>query len=234
MKKIILIFLILALSCPVWAKRLPPPLLLPLDDGIYRFVVRENAQPNKNHVYKGGHVVAYLKATGEILWDKYLYKVQMDPKVEPDVQNVFLYKMYLEKPNLLILENERHEWFALFRRTGEKVDLKDVPKNADDPSVYYTDSDRVEPLLKEDYLILAADAVSYGRQKVTAYDVPTGKMIWEKKLNIPKIVGAKKGEGNRIEFMYFNKQDQLEITFWDSSECLLNPKTGELLKRSGK
>jgi len=233
MKKIILL-LFLALTCPLWAKRLPPPFLLPVDDGIYRFVIRENAQPNKNHVYKGGHVVAYLKATGEVLWDKYLYKVQMDPKVEADVQNIFIHKMYLEKPNLLILENERHEWFALYRRTGEKVGLKDVPRKADDPSVYYTDPNRVEPLLKDDFLILAADAVSYGRQKVMVYDVSTGKLVWEKKLNVPKIKGAKKGEGNRIEFMYFNKQDQLEITFWDSSECLLDPKTEEVLKRSGK
>jgi len=233
MKKIFLSFLFIVV-CPVWAKRLPPPLLLPLDDGVYRFVVRENDKPNKNHVYKGGHVVAYLKATGEVLWDKYLYKVQMDPNVEADVQNVFIYKMYLEKPNKVILENERHEWFALDRRTGEKLLLTDIPKKADDPSVYYTDSDRVEPLLKDNFLIVPGDSVSYGRQKLTAYDVPTGKMLWEKKVNIPKIAGAQKGEGNRIEFMYLNQQGQLEVTFWDSSECLLDSKTGEVLKRLGK
>src|SRR5580658_2036756 len=118
MKRTIHLIFLLAIACPGWAKRLPPPVILPVDDGVYRFVIRENAKPNRANVYRGGHVVAYLKATGEMLWEKYLYKVQMDPNVEVDVQNVFLYKMFLEKPNLLILENERHEWFALDRRTG--------------------------------------------------------------------------------------------------------------------
>lgn len=233
MKKIIL-SLALIIACPLWAKRLPPPLVLPVDDGVYRFVIRENGQPNKHHVYKGGHVVAYLKATGEVLWDKYLYKVQTDPKVEADVQNVFIYKMYLEKPNKLILENERHEWFALDRRTGEKEVLTDIPKKEDDPKVYYTESDRVEPILKDDFLVVAADNVSYGRQKITVYDVPTGKVVWEKKITMSKIKGAKKGEGNHIEFMYVNKDGRLSVTFWDSSECLIDLPTGEILSRTGK
>lgn len=233
MKKSILLLSLLA-TCPLWAKRLPPPIILPVDDGIYRFVIRENGQPNHAHVYRGGHVVAYLRATGEKLWEKYLYKVQMDPKVEADVQNVFIYKMFLQKPNLLILENERHEWFALDRRTGEPAVLEDVPKMADDPSVYYTEGDKVEPVIKDDYLFQAGDNVSYGHQKVRAYDVPTGKLIWEKKIPVPKIKGAKKGEGNRIEFMYLNKDGRLDITFWNSSECLVDPKTGDILKRTSE
>jgi len=231
LRKITLLLFLLT-TCPLWAKRLPPPVILPVDDGIYRFVIRENGKPNHANFYKGGHVVAYLKATGEMLWEKYLYKVEVDPKVEADVQNVFIYKMFLQKPSLLILENERHEWFALDRRTGDPVVLEDAPSKEDDPSVYYTEGDKVEPVMKEDYLFEAADNVSYGHQKVRAYDVPTGKLIWEKKIPVPKIKDAKKGEGNRIEFLYWNKDDRLNITFWDSSECLVDPKTGDIVKRS--
>ncbi len=40
------------LSASAGAKRQPPPFIPPLDDGIYRFVLRENNQPNKQNVYK--------------------------------------------------------------------------------------------------------------------------------------------------------------------------------------
>src|SRR5580692_3952274 len=106
-RKLFLVLFCWVLSGSAWAKRQPPPFIPPLDDGIYRFVLRENSQPNKQNIYKGGHVQAYLKVTGEMLWEKYLYKVQLDPSVERDVQDVFIREMYLDNPNRLVLENER-------------------------------------------------------------------------------------------------------------------------------
>jgi outer membrane protein assembly factor BamB len=198
-----------------------------LDDGIYRFVLRENGQPNKLNVYKGGHVAAYLKVTGEKLWEKYLYKVRLDPAVERDVQDVFIQQMYLDNPNRLILENERGEWFVLDRRTGDPLQVEDFKRAEEEKAPDNTDSNKVEPLLQDNYLIEADESVSYGHQKVRAFDVPTGRLLWEKKISSPR-----DGNGGRshISFMLLNPSGQLEITFEDSSECRLEAKTGKLLK----
>jgi hypothetical protein len=210
-----------------WAKREPPPFIPPVDDGIYRFVLRGNSQPDKHNIYKGGHVEAYLKVTGEKLWEKYLYKVQLDRSVERDVQDVFVREMYLDEPNRLILENERGEWFVLERRTGDLLQVDDFKrmepvKTPDDP-----DSTKVEPVLQDDFLIEADDSISYGHQKVRVFDVPTGRLLWEKKIPSPT---DGNGDRSHISFMLLNPGGQLEINFEDSSECRVDVKTGKLLK----
>jgi outer membrane protein assembly factor BamB len=227
LRKLFLVFFCWALLGPVWAKRQPPPFIPPLDDGIYRFVLRENSQPNKQDIYKGGHVQAYLKATGEMLWEKYLYKVQLDPSVERDVQDVFIREMYLDNPNRLVLENERGEWFILDRRTGDSLQVEDFKPREEEKASGDDDSNKVEPILQDDYLIEADDSVSYGHQKVRAFDVPTGRLLWEKKIPSPR-----DGNGGRshISFMLLNPSGQLEITFEDSSECRVEASTGKLLK----
>ncbi len=210
-----------------WAKREPPPFIPPVDDGIYRFVLRENSQPDKLGIYKGGHVEAYLKITGEKIWEKYLYKVHLDPTVERDVQDVFVREMYLDKPNRLILENERGEWFVLERRTGDLLQLEDFKRTEEEKIPDNSDSTKVEPILQDNFLIEADESVSYGHQKVRAFDVPTGRLLWEKKIPSPS-----DGNGGRshISFMLLNPKSQLEINFEDSSECLVDVKTGKLLK----
>jgi outer membrane protein assembly factor BamB len=213
---------------PAGAKRQPPPFIPPLDDGIYRFVLRENSQPNKQNIYKGGHVQAYLKVTGEMLWEKYLYKVRLDPSVERDMQDVFVREMYLDNPNRLVLENERGEWFILDRRTGDSLQVEDFKPREADKASQEDDSNKVESILQDDYLIEADDTVSYGHQKVRAFDVPTGRLLWEKKIPSPR-----DGNGGRshISFMLLNPSGQLEITFEDSSECRVEVNTGKLLKQ---
>jgi outer membrane protein assembly factor BamB len=227
LRKCILVFFCSVLLGPAWAKRQPPPFIPPLDDGIYRFVLRENSQPNKQNIYKGGHVQAYLKVTGEKLWEKYLYKVQLDPTVERDVQDVFVQKMYLDDPNRLILENERGEWFVLDRRTGDSLQVEDFKRIGEPKAPDDDDSNKVEPILQGDYLIEADDTVSYGHQKVRAFDVPTGRLLWEKKIPSPR-----DGNGGRshISFMLLNQDGQLEITFEDSSECRVEVDSGKSLK----
>lgn len=224
--------LFLALASALFAKRSPQPFLYPVDDGIYRFVVRENSEPNKKHVYQGGHVVAYLKVTGEPVWEKYLYKVRLDPKVESDVQNVYLKQMYLDKPNRLILENERGEWFVLDRRTGNQLETdkfkRVVPTRKTETDEEGTEEDEtVEPLLQGDYLIEVDPIISYGHQKVRATDVPTGKPLWEKKVTNPRGIN---GGRSHISFLILNDHQELEIAFEDSSRCRLDAKTGRALK----
>lgn len=224
-----LLLLALLLPAPAPAKRLPPPVLLPVDDGTYRFVVRGNEPAGPKGTYRGGKVEAYLKKSGKLIWERYLYTIRLDPAQERDVQDVYLKKMYLGKGFQIVLQNERGKWFVLDRRTGQALDNEDFEKREDDLSIYYAQADRVEPVLKGDYLIEADDRVSWGRQKVRAYDLPTGRLLWEEKVKVPEIRKAQKGKGNRIAFLWMGKDGVLEITFWDNSTCLLDVGTGKIL-----
>ncbi len=226
MNRTLIFFLFTALTLPVLAKRTPPPFIYPVDDGIYRYVVRENGLPDKKHVYKGGHVVAYLKVTGEMVWEKYLYKVKLDPEVEDDVQDIYLQQMYLDDPNRLILQNERGEWFVLDRRNGnslmvEKFKRKELEKKEEEADEDI--AERAGPLLEGNYLVIADPTVSYGHQKVQAFDVPTGRLLWQKKVTNPKSLN---GGRSHISFMVINDRHELELTFEDSSHCRLDAKTG--------
>lgn len=206
------------------AKRLPPPTLLPVDDGVYRFVAYNEPPDHKHNPYQGGHVVAYLKATGEKIWEKYVFRIWVDSHKERDIQDVYLNKMYLDNPNLLVLQNEKGVWFVLDRRTGDYLKTQKFKKLEDDPSVYYTDGTRVEPILKGAYFIQSDNEISYGHQKVRAYDLPTGKVLWVKKVPLPR-----DGSGGRshISFMILNDSSQLEITFEDGSEYRLDVRSGK-------
>lgn len=203
------------------------PVLPPVDDGGYRFVAYNEPPAHPDNSYRGGHVVAYLKSTGEKVWEKWLYRVKWFPDEPQDAQEVYLKKMYLEQPNLLILQNERGNWFVLERRTGDLLKGKTFDKKADDPSVYYQDGSRVEPLLKGNYFIQADSEVSYGHEKVRAYDVPTGRLLWEKKVPAPR-----DGSGGRshISILALDEKGKLDITFDDGSDYVVDPQTGTTLK----
>jgi outer membrane protein assembly factor BamB len=225
-----LLFILLCLvPLAAQAKRIAPPLLLPVDDGAYRFVVWNDFQRVKHNLYAGGHVVAYLKTTGEKRWEKYLYRIQVNPKLERDVQDVYLKKMYLEKPNQLVLQNERDEWFVLERRTGSVLDATNFKKQPDDSSVYYGNDDRVEPILQGNYQLEAEPSITYGHQTVRATDIPTGKLLWEKRVPVPK-VGPQ--ERSRILFLALDG-NRLTVNFEDGSSCLMDADTGRILRTSG-
>ena len=231
MRKPVLIFACFLVAFQAWSKRLPPPLLLPVDDGIYRFVAYNDPPDHSQKSYWGGHVAAYNKVTGEKVWDKFLYQIWLDPSKELDDQDVYLKKMYLVKPNLLVLQNEHGIWFVLEKRTGDQLKTGNFKKLPDDPSVYYTDGKRIEPVLKGDYLIQAASDVIYGHQELQAYDLPTGKLLWKKRVNVPQ---DSTGERSSISFMVMNGKGQVEITFDDGSEFRLDAKTGKALKAPAK
>lgn len=220
---------ILLIWTPIWAKRLPPPVILPVDDGAFRFVVINQLPDHRQNPYKSGHVVAYLKATGEKIWEKYLFRIWMEPTTEQDEQDVYIKKMYLDNPNRLILQNEKGAWFVLERRTGDLLKTGNFKKQDDDPSVYYMDGQRVEPIIQGDYFIEADPGISYGHQKVRAYDLPTGRLLWEKKIPSPS-----DGNGGRshISFMLINSEEKLEITFENGSECHVDVKSGKMSKIS--
>lgn len=220
-----ILFLIFAVLAPSrgWPYPLPPPLLAPVDDGVYRFVARNDVEKSKGRVRQAGHVEAYLKVSGQKVWEKYLYPVRIGSRKD---RPVFLKKMYLEKPNRLILQNERGEWFVLERRTGETLSVGSFTKKEDDPSVYYLHDDRVEPVLEGNYFVMAEKNMSYGHQTVRAFDLPTGKLRWKKRVPLPR-----SGAGGRspISFMVLS-EGRLDITFEDGSECLMDLGSGKILK----
>jgi outer membrane protein assembly factor BamB len=231
MRKTTIFFLIGMLFAPfsAQAKRMPAPVLLPVDDGAYRFVVWNDFRKIRHNVYEGGHVVAYLKTTGEKRWEKYLYTLQVNPKMERDDQDIYLKKMYLEKPNRLVLQNERDEWFVLERRTGSPLEVTDFKKAQDDSSVYYGNDDRVEPVLSGNYQIEADPSVTYGHQTVHATDIPTGRVLWQKRIPVPR-VGPQ--ERTRILFLTLD-QKRLSVSFEDGSSCLVDADTGRIIRTTG-
>ncbi|HET9869645.1 MAG TPA: hypothetical protein VFR02_03985 [bacterium] len=230
MRALIPLSLALALLVPVAspAKRMPPPMLLPLDDGAYRFVVWNDFKKIKDNLYAGGHVVAYLKTTGEKRWEKYLYLVPINPKITRGDQAIYLKKMYLLKPNRLVFQNERDEWFVLERRTGILLDGADFKKKSDDSSVYYGNDDRVEPILQGTYQVEASPSVTYGHQTLKATDIPTGRVLWEKRVPVPRV-----GPQERSRILFLSLQgDRLRVSFEDGSSCLMDATTGRILGTS--
>lgn len=65
-----------------------------------------------------GIVFATSKATGEILWHKQVYQVDIDPNLEGDVQTVYI-KSLKRKGNHLIIVNERDKSFKMNLKTQE-------------------------------------------------------------------------------------------------------------------
>ncbi|HVZ80949.1 MAG TPA: hypothetical protein VHE12_09155 [bacterium] len=231
MKRFSFLLILLSLAASLSAKRTPPPFLYPVDDGVYRFVVRENSTPDKKQVYKGGHVAAYLKVTGDLVWERYLYQVKLDPEVEQDVQQIYLQQMYLDEPNRLVLQNERGEWFVLDRRNGrslmtDKFKRKDLPKKKEGKDEDDL-SERTEPLLEGNFLVEVDPSITYGHQKIRVSDVPTGRLLWQRKITSPKGVN---GGRSHVSLMILDDRQELELFFEDSSRMLLDARTGKTLR----
>lgn len=113
MKSISVMVLLIALSTTVAsAKRAAPAEVPPVThQGI------EYRAPS-GFVAKMGVVEAWDKATGKMLWEKRAYSVKIDPKLESDVQHVFISKLEI-KDGQLIITTEHHERYSLDLKTQE-------------------------------------------------------------------------------------------------------------------
>lgn len=63
-------------------------------------------------VQRGGFIEAWDIKTNKMLWDIKIYEAKYDPKLEQDVQDVFITSLKIEHGKLLIT-NERNEIYAL-------------------------------------------------------------------------------------------------------------------------
>ena len=98
------------------AKRAAPPAVAPVIMGGTEF--RADAKPGVM-----GFVEAREKKSGVLLWSRQIYVIVRNPRLEDDVQNVFITKL-TEDGNALLIHNERNYEYRLDLKTLEVYPLK--------------------------------------------------------------------------------------------------------------
>jgi hypothetical protein len=110
-KQTVRMLLSAALISVVWvgsahAKRMGPKAVKPVTHAGVRYVVKHWAVDSKLK-HNGGYIEAQNAATGKKLWGLTVYAVQYNPRLERDVQDVFITSMrYDKKSKLLLVTNE--------------------------------------------------------------------------------------------------------------------------------
>ena len=99
---------------PVMAKRMAPREVEPVTYQGIKYVA--------NHA-RMGFVEAREVKTGKKLWEQQLYQVQIDPRRERDVQDVFITDLKIKNKNLII-KNETQGIYELDLQTRKIKNLK--------------------------------------------------------------------------------------------------------------
>jgi hypothetical protein len=88
------------------AKRVAPPDVPPV---VFRRVRIEVIHWGRERNFKqnGGYIAAFDPASGRELWTLKVYDVVYDPKMEEDVQDVFIRKMTKISPSRLLIVDEK-------------------------------------------------------------------------------------------------------------------------------
>lgn len=110
---------LLALGGPqmTHAKRRRPSEIKPVVKREIRYVVPHfGALHGKEQ--NGGYVQAWEVSSGKLLWDRMIYRVVYDEKLERDAQDVFIARISLEEGTLLV-ENELGETFEMDLAKGK-------------------------------------------------------------------------------------------------------------------
>lgn len=102
-----------AVPAPVSAKRSAPSPVPPVVVGNARYSAPVEAM---------AFVVATAVDTGKELWRVRIYEVRVDPKLERDVQEVFITSLEVKDGNLIVT-NERGEKYALDLKTRKVTRL---------------------------------------------------------------------------------------------------------------
>jgi hypothetical protein len=119
MKGFMAILILVAVFCPgiAYAKRAAPSKVEPVTSEGVRYVA-----PNDEGLH--GYVQAWDAKTGKMLWQATVFRTSIDPRVEEDVQDVYIKKMSLGKGTLfLVLEDEREYGLDLKTRAIKRLDL---------------------------------------------------------------------------------------------------------------
>jgi len=96
----------------LYAKRLPPKEVSP---AIYNRI--EFRAPHN----KMGYIEAFDIDTGEKLWEEKVYDVKIDPKLEADVQWIFITELRLKNDKLIVINERSDEYKVDLTITKEKA-----------------------------------------------------------------------------------------------------------------
>jgi hypothetical protein len=109
-KSFLISLIALALTqAPALAKRLPAPIAQPAVANGIKYVA-----PNK--VGTKGIIQAWNIKTGKKLWQKTLYTVRLNPKLETDVQWLYIQSIQLQG-NQIIATNEQNQRYSINLKT---------------------------------------------------------------------------------------------------------------------
>jgi len=119
---IVLIFLCIAIN--VHAKTLAPAEVPPvIDHGVKYIAPHFTAQTQTAPHQNGGVVQAWDIKTNKMLWEVTVYKTDYDPKLERDVQDVFITSMKMDRDKLLVV-NQKGESFHIDPKTRTVTAIK--------------------------------------------------------------------------------------------------------------
>ncbi len=116
---LLLLLALIGLPVPTLAKRTPAPVIEPLFYQGVRYVV-----PNDKGTV--GYVEAWDTATGKKLWKKTIFRKCVIPLLEPDVQWVFIKRMWRDHDRLILVD-ERKRTYALDLKTRKVRRLNQGP-----------------------------------------------------------------------------------------------------------
>jgi len=100
----------------VEAKRTPPAPVAAIEHDGIRYVVAHFDTTRE----RGGWIEAWDVAKGTRLWTRQVYRIRHDPRLEGDVQDVFITRIEVRDGTLLV-ENELHERFEMELGSGKVI-----------------------------------------------------------------------------------------------------------------
>ena len=105
--------LVLLFVASAFSKRTAPPDVNPIIDGTTTYSVPAFISDESEN-QKGGFVEGRDTKSGKLLWRAKVYTTQYDPRLERDVQDVFINSMSLDKRlRILLLSDEAERVFVL-------------------------------------------------------------------------------------------------------------------------
>ena len=110
---ILLVCLTMAVNDEAFAKRLPPTPVTPIPHcGVIYLAPPFIRDRSGKPLQRGGYIEAHDSKTGKLLWRVRIYKTQYDPRLETDMQDVFITRLSLED-DTLIVSDEKSRRFRL-------------------------------------------------------------------------------------------------------------------------